>query len=117
MRNLLPFLIRPCLLLPAERLLPGQMPAQLARCFALGNWLMSGPISARILAAVISLTPGMVAAVRTLSVGLHLRRNLCFDFFHLQIEQRRMLDALPDQPAMMVVQVIPQVRSVRECAS
>lgn len=53
-RNLFPFLILLLLLLPAERLFPGQIPAQLDKCFAEGNWLMSGPISASMIAAVIS---------------------------------------------------------------
>jgi hypothetical protein len=41
------------------------MPAQLDRCLAEGNWLISGPISARMLAAVISFTPGTLCANMT----------------------------------------------------
>src|SRR5579864_1451360 len=59
-RNLFAFLIRPFLLLPAERLFPGQMPTQLHSFLAVSKGVMSAPTSARIAAAVISLTPGMV---------------------------------------------------------
>ena len=45
--------------LPADSLLlPGQIPARLAKCPAEGNWPMSVPISARMTSAVRWLTPG-----------------------------------------------------------
>src|SRR6185312_9260706 len=54
----------PSVVLPLKRLpplcrLPGQTPVQEARCFALGNWLISETISAR-RAAATSLIPGRV---------------------------------------------------------
>src|SRR4029453_4434724 len=41
-------------------LLPGQRPAQLARCPAVGNTVMSAPISAMMTSAARLPTPGMV---------------------------------------------------------
>jgi hypothetical protein len=41
-------------------LLPGQIPAQLARCAAVRNTLMSAPHSASSMIAVRTETPGMV---------------------------------------------------------
>src|SRR5262245_65125905 len=46
--------------LPAERLLPGHCPAQLARWRAEGKRLMSAPVSATITSAVRRWTPGIV---------------------------------------------------------
>jgi len=48
------------LFLPALRLFPGQTPAQLLRFRCEGNCVMSPPVSARILAALRSCTPGTV---------------------------------------------------------
>jgi hypothetical protein len=45
---------------PADSWLPGHMPAQDARCAAMGNRLMSTPISAMITSAVRLPTPGIV---------------------------------------------------------
>ena len=61
-RNLLPLRRRPERCLPADWSLPGQRPAQEARCPALGKTLMSVPISATIASAVRSATPVIVAA-------------------------------------------------------
>src|SRR5580658_1686559 len=61
-RNLFPFLIRLFFFLPADRLLPGQIPLQLHKFLAVSNRPISGPISARILAPVISLIPGIVCS-------------------------------------------------------
>src|SRR5215218_7025513 len=55
-----PLRVVPARCLPADSLLPGQIPAQLAKCPAEGNWPMSVPISARMTSAVRWLTPGMV---------------------------------------------------------
>jgi hypothetical protein len=52
--------VRAGLGLPPEALLPGQIPAQDARCAGLGKTLMSAPISASRLIAVFRATPGMV---------------------------------------------------------
>jgi hypothetical protein len=46
--------------LPADSSLPGHTPAQEARCFVVGNALMSTPISAISTSAVRCLTPGIV---------------------------------------------------------
>ncbi len=64
-RNLFAFLICALLLFPPERLLPGQMPPQLHSWAAVGNTLISGPISAKIAAAVCSFTPGSSAAAHS----------------------------------------------------
>src|SRR5512132_620553 len=55
-----PLRVVPARCLPADSLLPGQIPAQLAKCPAEVNWPMSVPISARMTSAVRWLTPGMV---------------------------------------------------------
>jgi hypothetical protein len=47
---------------PALSLLPGQSRAQEAKCPAVGNWLMSTPVSAMIAWAARAATPGMVCA-------------------------------------------------------
>src|SRR5664280_1176911 len=44
---------------PADSLLPGHTPAQEARCFGLGNTVMSAPVSATTTSAVCCPTPGM----------------------------------------------------------
>src|ERR1035441_4468377 len=46
--------------LPALRLFPGQTPAHELISLSDGNWVMSGPVSARIFAALRSCIPGMV---------------------------------------------------------
>lgn len=46
--------------LPADSLFPGVVPAQEARCLAVGNRLMSAPVSATITSAVRVLMPGIV---------------------------------------------------------
>src|SRR2546426_1048038 len=50
--HLLPARVRPDLCLPALSFWPGQSPAQLARCWAVGNCRMSTPISATRTSAV-----------------------------------------------------------------
>src|SRR5437879_9378031 len=56
-----PLRILPDRCLPALSLLPGQRPAQLARCPAVGNTPMSTPISAMRTSAVRLFTPGIVS--------------------------------------------------------
>jgi len=57
----LPGLVRVDLIRPADSLLRGQVPAQDARCPAVGNRDMSAPVSATITSAVRGPIPGMVA--------------------------------------------------------
>ena len=52
--------VRPDRLRPPEVLLPGQIPAQLARCAGVRNTVMSAPHSAISMTAVRAETPGMV---------------------------------------------------------
>src|SRR5580704_716499 len=61
-RNLLPRWIWLLRLFPADRLLPGQILDHLHSLSAVANWLISAPISARILAATCSLIPGIVCS-------------------------------------------------------
>src|SRR6476659_5066159 len=56
----LPFVVRLLLFFPAVRLFPGQTPAHELISFPVGNWSMSPPVSARIVAALRSCTPGSV---------------------------------------------------------
>ncbi len=58
----LPFRVFPDVCLPALSLLPGQIPAQLARCRSLGKQLISTPSSAMITSAVRVLIPGIVSS-------------------------------------------------------
>src|SRR5687767_2930857 len=51
------------LVMPALSLLPGQRPAQDARCAAVGNCFISAPISARIVAAETVSMPGMLSRI------------------------------------------------------
>src|SRR3954453_9471714 len=60
--HLEPLRVRPERRLPADWSLPGQRPAQLARCPAVGNTLMSVPISATMTSAVRWATPVIVLA-------------------------------------------------------
>src|SRR4051812_1243340 len=60
-----PLRVRPERCLPAERSLPGHCPAQEAKCRALGNTVMSGPISAMITSALRRWTPGIVQSSST----------------------------------------------------
>ena len=60
---LFPFRVRPLLHFPALSLLPGHSPAHEAISFMPPNLLMSSPISAISVAALISLTPGSVCSV------------------------------------------------------
>ena len=53
--------MRPDLCLPALSFWPGHKPAQLAKCWAVGNWRMSTPISAMRTSAVRWATPGMLS--------------------------------------------------------
>src|ERR671912_2374230 len=55
-----PCLVRPDRLRPPEVLLPGQIPAQLARCAGVRNTVMSAPHSASNMIAVRTETPGIV---------------------------------------------------------
>ena len=64
----LPFRVFPLLFLPALLLFLGHIPAQDARCAADGNWLMSVPISARIVCTVESSSPGTATTRR---IGVH----------------------------------------------
>ncbi|HEX6211911.1 MAG TPA: hypothetical protein VF136_14105 [Methylomirabilota bacterium] len=57
-----PFRVVPDSCLPALALFPGQRAAQLARCAALGQALMSTPTSAMITSAVRRLMPGMLSS-------------------------------------------------------
>jgi hypothetical protein len=59
------FAVRPLRRLPADLSLPGQPPAQLARCRAVGNTLMSIPISATMTSAVRRATPVRLLASST----------------------------------------------------
>src|SRR5690242_20360678 len=56
----LPLLVWLLLFLPALRLLPGQRPAQEPICPREGNWLISPPVSAKMLAALICWMAGTV---------------------------------------------------------
>src|SRR5579871_5188063 len=58
----LPLVVLPVRRLPALWLFPGHIPAQLARCPAVANFAMSGPISATITSADRAATPGIVAS-------------------------------------------------------
>jgi hypothetical protein len=62
-----PLRVRPERCLPADSLFPGHTPAQEARCAAVGNWPMSGPISATMTSAARRSTPGMVSNNATCS--------------------------------------------------
>src|SRR6266851_2310147 len=48
---------------PADSLLPGQVPAQDARCPAVGNRVMSAPVSAMIMPATPVLIPRIVTII------------------------------------------------------
>src|SRR5215831_4026220 len=58
----LPPVVRLLLFLPALRLLPGQTPAHELRSFPVGNCSISPPVSAKIVAALRSWTPGSVCS-------------------------------------------------------
>jgi len=64
---LLPLVVWPLLRLPADSLLPGHTPAQLATCLAEGKRPISTPISAMIVWAVRSPTPGILSRSSTAS--------------------------------------------------
>src|ERR1700675_3200100 len=59
-RKTFPFRLFPERFLPALSLFPGQRPAQEARCAGEAKALMSTPISAMIVTALIHSTPGML---------------------------------------------------------
>src|SRR5215204_736887 len=63
--HLQPLRVRPERRLPADWSLPGQRPAQEARCRAVGKTRMSVPISATMTSAVRAATPVIVAASAT----------------------------------------------------
>ena len=63
----LPFRVLPLRRLPALSLFPGQTPAQEAKLSAEGNWLISTPISAMTLQAVVRSKPGISANKETAS--------------------------------------------------
>src|ERR1700738_2358843 len=58
----LPLVVFPLRFLPALSLLPGEMPAQEARCASLGNGVISGPISAINTSATRRSTPGIASS-------------------------------------------------------
>src|SRR3954452_24793942 len=58
--HLEPLRVLPVRRLPADSSLPGHMPAQEARCLAVGKTLMSPPVSAMITSAARRPTPGIV---------------------------------------------------------
>lgn len=62
---------------PALSLLPGQSPAQLAKCAAVGNTDMSTPISATMTSAVRFLTPGIEASRSIASVKGAMTTSIC----------------------------------------
>jgi hypothetical protein len=66
-RHLEPLRVRPERCLPADSLFPGHTPAQEARWAAVGNWPMSGPISATMTSAARRSTPPMVSNSATCS--------------------------------------------------
>ena len=63
----MPLVVLPLRRFPADSLLPGHIPAQLDKCPALGKRLMSTPISAMMVSAVLSPTPGIVSSNATAS--------------------------------------------------
>ena len=63
--HLEPLRVLPERRLPADSSLPGHTPAQEARCLAVGNALMSPPVSAMITSAVRRWMPGIVQSAST----------------------------------------------------
>jgi hypothetical protein len=61
--------VRPERCLPADSLFPGHTPAHEAKWAAVGNWPMSGPISARMTSAARRSTPPMVSNSATCSAN------------------------------------------------
>ena len=74
----LPLVVFPLRFLPALSLLPGDMPAQEARCASLGNGVMSGPISAIKTSATRRSTPGIASSFSR--TGFMRARQFCDSF-------------------------------------
>src|SRR5437660_10007879 len=96
-----PLRVLPDRCFPALSLLPGQRPAPLARCPAVGNTPMSTPISAMRTSAVRLFTPGIVSRRLTSAArGHHLIQVRTRRLNHL-VEEVAVGEHLTDQKGIM----------------